>query len=197
MKLACTLIFLLSSIGTAQDISQFDLSTNDGVNAAREAIAGKKLALRSKSCIKRGSKLPGIVAVGGFAFDRGCRLEGVFINSQYVASDDNSMSRSALEALGWKTMNQSQREKLAEAWVENGLLGFLTVISEKNEDFAGRAFQSIQTVTRPDGDTAVTLWIRLPSGRVRGTTYQLRAYRFSKDGDLAGNTTLDNFTARD
>jgi len=69
-----SLSLALAFITHAQDLSQFDLSTNDGVNAAREAIAGKPLDDRSKKCIRRDASLPGIVVVGGFAFDYGCRL---------------------------------------------------------------------------------------------------------------------------
>ena len=195
MKLAFILILALAAITPAQDLSQFDLSTNDGVNAAREAIAGKPLDDRSKRCIHRDRSLAGIVVVGGFAFDYGCRLQGVFIKSSYVGVDDKSMSRSALEFLGWKTANQQQREALAQAWVADGLLGFLTVLSAKNEHFAEHSFQVPQASTNSDGETVVTLWMRLPSGRVRGTTYQLREYKFSQDGDFAGNKTLENFTA--
>lgn len=195
MRLAISLILVLVPFTPAQDLSKFDLSTNDGVNAAREAIAGKPLDDRSKNCIRRHDSLPGIVVVGGFAFDYGCRWQGVFINSKYVGVDDQSMSRSALESLGWKTANRKQREALAQAWVGNGLLGFLTVLSAKNEHFAERSFQPPQASTNSAGETVVTLWLRLPAGRVRGTTYQLREYRFSKDGDFAGNKTLENFTA--
>jgi len=179
----------------AQDLSQFDLSTDEGVNAAREAVAGKTLDERSKHCIHRDTSLPGIVVVGGFAFDYGCRLQGVFIKSSYVGTDDKSLSRSALEALGWKTAKQPQRKKLAQAWVQEGLLGFLTVVSDENEHFAGHTFQPPQTITGAGGETVVTLWIRLPSGRTRGTRYQLREYTFASAGDFAGSKTLDEFTA--
>jgi hypothetical protein len=194
MKLAISLILVLAAFTPAQDLSQFDLSTNDGVNAAREAIAGKPVDDRSKNCIRRDDSLPGIVVVGGFAFDYGCRLQGVFINAKYAGVDDPSMSRTALESLGWKTANRQQREALAQAWVARGLLGFLTVLSAKHEHFAEHSFQPPQAATNPNGETVVTLWMRLPSGRVRGTAYQLREYRFSKDGDFAGNRTLENFT---
>ena len=195
MKLAFSLILVLAAISPAQDLSQFDFSTNDGVNATREAIAGKPLDERSKNCIRRHASLPGMVVVGGFAFDYGCRLQGVFIKTSYVAVDDKSMSRSVLEALGWKTANREQREALAQAWVAKGLLGFLSVLSEKNEHFAEHAFQPPQSKTNSAGEIVVTLWMRLPSGRVRGTAYHLREYKFSKDGDSLGNTTLENFTA--
>ena len=196
---AIALIFCLCSYSSVaaihgQDLSKFDLSTNDGVNAAREAIAGKPLDDRSKLCIRRDKTLPGITIVGGFAYDYGCRLQGAFINSQYLAADDKAFSKTALDALGWKAV-QSQREKTAQAWVANGLLAFLTVISVKDADFANHSFQPPLAATRPDGSIAVTLWIRLPSGRVRGTRYELREYRFSAEGNLAGATTLENFTA--
>jgi hypothetical protein len=53
---AIALLFCLGSCFSVtaihgQDLSKFDLSTNDGVNAAREAIAGKPLDDRSKLCI--------------------------------------------------------------------------------------------------------------------------------------------------
>lgn len=177
-----------------QDLSKFDLATNEGVNAAREAIAGKPLDDRSKRCIRRDKSLPGIAVVGGFAFDYGCRLQGAFVNSQYLTTDDKAFSRTALDALGWKT-DQSQREKTAQAWVAKGLLAFLTVISVKDADFANQSFQPPQTLTRADGTVVVTLWVRLPSGRARGTRYELREYRFSGEGNFAGTTTLENFTA--
>jgi hypothetical protein len=177
-----------------QDISKFDLSTDDGVNAAREAIAGKPLDARSKRCVRRNNSIPGIIAVGGFAYDRGCGLQGVFVNSNYLTTDDKAFSRTALNALGWNRGDRSQRETAAQAWVVNGLLAFLTVIYVKDTDFANHSFQPPQTSTRADGSIAVTLWVRLPSGRIPGTKYELREYRFSSEGDLAGNTTLEAFS---
>ncbi|HKP36321.1 MAG TPA: hypothetical protein VJT71_05645 [Pyrinomonadaceae bacterium] len=194
LTLVCFSCCLLAAT-PAQDISQFDLSTDEGVNAAREAIAGKTLDNRSKRCIWRDPSLPGIVVVGGFAFDYGCRFQGVFAGARYVDADDKSMSRTALETMGWKTANQTERQSLARAWVAKGLLGFLRVLSVKNDDFANHAFQPPQTDTKADGETTVTLWMRMPAGRARGTAYQLREYRFTKDGDFAGSKTLDNFTA--
>src|SRR6185436_20655123 len=135
LTLVCFSCCVLAATPT-QDLSQFDLSTDEGVNAAREAIAGKKLDDHSKRCIRRDTSIPGIVIVGGFAFDYGCRFQGAFINSRYVGTDDKGMSRSALEALGWKTAKPQQRELFALAWVQEGLLGFLRVLSVKNDDFA-------------------------------------------------------------
>jgi hypothetical protein len=153
--LCCSLCFAAAVHG--QDLSKFDLATNDGVNAAREAIAGKPLDGRSKRCIRRDNNLPGIIAVGGFSYDYGCRLQGAFVDSQYLTTDDKAFSSTALEALDWKRGDRSQRESAAQAWVGKGLLAFLTVISVKDADFANHSFQPPQTSTRADGSVAVTL----------------------------------------
>lgn len=184
-----------AAVTPGQDLSRYDLSTDEGVNAAREAVAGKPLDDHSKRCIQRDPSLPGIVVVGGFAFDYGCRLQGAFAGSRYLTAEDEAFSKTALKALGWNAANRTQREKLAQAWVARGLMAFLAVISDKNEDFVGHSFQPPQTVTRADGSIVVKLWIRLPSGRVRGTRYELREYSFSRDGTITGDTTLENFTA--
>lgn len=198
VKQTFIVIFILGLLTSAcpvqgQDLSRFDLSTNEGVNAAREAVNGKPVDDRSKRCLRRDKSLSGIVIVGNFAYDYGCRLEGVFIASRYLTTRDKGLSKAALEELGWKAANQQQREALAQAWVAKGLLGFSEVVSEKPEDFADHPFQSPAVVTRANGETAVTLWVRLPSGRSRGRAYQLREYKFSSDADFAGSTTLEDF----
>ena len=188
-----TYLLMCSAYARGQDLSRYDLSTNEGVNAAREAISGKKLDEYSKNCVRRNSDLPQIVAVGGFAFDLGCYFQGVFVGSHYFEKDDVALSKKALDALGWKTANREQREKLARLWVENGLLPFSRVLAQKNEDFQNRPFQPPQAISKENGDIIVTLWISLPPRMIRGRGYQLLEYRFSKDGDLSGSSTLDNF----
>lgn len=183
----------IAAVAQSQDLSSSDLTTDEGVNAAREAISGKKLDDRSKRCISRDKSLPGMVVVGSFASDYGCRFQGVFVGSRYVATQDKALSKSALEALGWKSANRELREKLALAWLEKGLFAFVTVIRAQNDDFQNRTFQPPGAVTGENAETVVRLWIRLPAGRVRGRPYQLREYRFSTDGDFAGSKTLENF----
>jgi hypothetical protein len=193
-------ICLLSSFGAiavaaqTPDLSHFDLSTKEGVNAAREAIAGRKLDDRSRNCIRLDKDLIGIAVVGSFAYDYGCRLSGVFVKTQYLGKDDPGLSQAALGALGWKTANQKQREQLAQVWVEKGLLAFLNVVSETTPDFANHSFQAPQAASQSNGETVVTVWIRMPVGRSRGRSYQLREFRFSADGALASAVTRDSFS---
>jgi hypothetical protein len=186
-----TCLLMCSAYARGQDLSRYDLSTSEGVNAAREAISGKKLDEGSKKCIRRNSDLPQIVAVGGSAFDYGCLFQGVFVDSHYFENGDVALSKKALDALGWRTANPEERERLARLWVENGLLPFFTVIAQKNEDFQNRSFQPPQAISKENGQIIVTLWISLPI-MLNGRHYQLLEYRFSKDGELLGRATMEN-----
>jgi hypothetical protein len=178
----------------APDLSQFDLSTKEGVNAAREALAGRTLDDRSRNCVRFNKDLIGIAVVGSFAYDRGCRFSGVFVQTQYLGQDDPGLSQAAFAALGWKAANQKQREQLAKVWVEKGLLAFFDVVTETRPDFANHSFQAPQVASEPDGEIVVTLWIHMPVGRSRGRSYQLREFRFSADGALSSAVTRDSFS---
>ena len=173
--------------------AQYDLSTDEGVAAALETLTGKKTDRRSLTCIRRDRDLP-LVVVGSFAFDRGCVFDGVFVNARYFGKSDAALSEGVLDTLGWKAANQEQREKLVQTWVVKGLLAFVTVLRQQNEDFQNRSFQPPRVVSGENGEIAITLWLRMPSGRVRGRNYILREYRFSKDGVFVGTSKLEDFT---
>lgn len=177
-----------------REAAQYDLSTDEGVAAALETLTGKKIDRRSRTCIRRDRELP-LVVVGSFAFDRGCGFGGVFVNNRYFDKSDAALSEGVLDTLGWKAASQEQREKLVQAWVVKGLLAFVKVLHQKNEDFENRSFQPPQVVSKEGGEFSITLWLRMPAGRVRGRNYILREYRFSKDGSFVGSSKREDFTA--
>jgi hypothetical protein len=185
-------LFMCPACARGQDLSRYDLSTDEGVTAARKAIGGKKIDEYSKGCIRRSPELSKIVVVGSFAHDRGCDFQGVFLGSRYFEENDAATSKSALNFMGWQTARQEQRERLARLWVEKGLLAFLTVLVQRDEAFPDHPFQPPQAVSRESGEIIVTLWIREPPGMRRERVSQLLEYRFSKDGALAGRTMLEN-----
>ena len=195
--ISASLLLFVATIAVeaqAPDLSQFDLSTRDGVNAAREAIAGRKLDDHSRNCVSLDKNLPGIAVVGGFAYDYGCRISGAFIKSHYFENETPGLSQAALDALGWKNAKPKQREEMATNWVQNGLLTFLTVLSEKNEDFGQRSFEPPHARSAANGETIVTLWIRMPAGRRRGRSYQRREFKFAADGSLLSAVTAESFS---
>lgn len=201
ISFAIALCFLLSFarsdsvVAQALDASKYDLSTEQGVNAARESLTGKRLT-PARGCIKRSGKLP-IIVVGTRTIHGRCVLDGVFVKSHYLG-EDAVLSKAALELLGWKSANGNQRKQLARAWVIEGRLGFKVVISEKNNDFNDRSFLAPEAVIeKGKGEVVVTLWEQLRgTGRARETTtYFLREYRFAPDGGFVGDVQLDRFTA--
>jgi hypothetical protein len=192
-----SLLFLsvTSVAGQGQDASPYDLSTDAGITAASEALTGRKLAQRSLNCVRRGKTLP-VIAVGTFAFDWGCRFEGVFAKSRYFKTDEGQSWNNALDLLGWQTANAPEREKLALAWVKETWFAFARVLTEKNQDFQDHSFQPPSVITNQDGEVIVTFWTRLPrKGRVRGRSYRLREVKLSRNGAFLSMTTKDNFTA--
>jgi len=196
VTLAVSLAFVLLTPmrSPGQDASQFDLSTNEGVNAAREALAGRKLDSHSLNCLRRGKTLP-VIAVGSFAFDWGCRFEGVFVKSHLFKPGEEQTWKEALDLLGWQTANKAERERLALAWIEESWLAFIRVVREKNEDFTKPGFQPPTVVTKPDGEVVVTLWTNPPGrGRSKGRGYQLREFKFARSGAFISATTLNSFT---
>lgn len=179
--------------------SNLDLSTNEGVlaelqrrlDAKREELGkkgGSKLEARFV-CIERLKETSQIIVIGGFAYDRGCRFQGVFVNSRYFEKDDPALSKNALAVLGWETADQARREKLALLWVEKGLVPFFTVLHTTEKELNDRQFQPPQVVSTESGEIKVTLWVRLPRGRAE-QGYQNLEYRFSRDGNLLGSSTL-------
>ena len=200
MNRATVVLFLLllpvtSVVGQGLDASPYDLSTDSGITAAREAMTGRQVDERSRRCVRRGKTLP-VIAVGTFAFDLGCRFEGVFAKSRYFKTDEGQTWKDALDLLGWQTAKAPEREKMALAWVKEGWFAFVRVLTEKNEDFQDHSFQPPTVMTNQDDEVIVTLWINLPRrGRVKGRSYQLREIKFSSTGAFISMTTKDNFTA--
>ena len=208
LRLACALLLLqclLASCTNAQTISTQNLSTDEAVLAEmQKRVDAKraKLGLANKGtskldahdvCIKRLEESPKIIVIGFFAYDRGCGLDGAFVNSRYFEKDDAALSKNALDALGWESANQSRREALAQLWVEKGLLAFFTVLHAKEKDLEGRGFHPPQVVSN-NGEIKVTLWIRLPSGMTPERGYQRLEYRFARDGNLSGSSVLESLS---
>ena len=113
----------------------------------------------------------------------------MFVNSRYFEKDDAALSKNALAALGWETASQEQREKLVLLWVEKGLLPFFTVLYTRDKELIDQAFQPPQVISTKTSEIKVTLWIRLPRGRGE-QGYQHVEYRFGRNGNLLGSSTL-------
>jgi hypothetical protein len=192
-----SLIFMLvfSACAGGQDFSRYDLSTDEGVNQAREAMSGKKPSNYGRGCIKRPAELPEIILVGTFAHDRGCMLEGAFVNKYYHSAREENFSRAALKSLGWQKNDSRKREESALKWTRFGLLAFGGYpILEADEDFKGREFGAPEAMAGEAGVVQVRLWARLPMGMRCETNYQRLLLTFAHDGNLMERKSIDSFT---
>ncbi len=163
------------------------------VDAKRDELGktgGSKLNARSV-CIERLKETESVIVIGFFRYDQGCHFDGAFIDSKYFESTDMALSKNALAAFGWQKAPKREREMLASYWVQKGLLAFFTVLYTKDKDMGEREFHPPQAMTAENGEIKVKLWVQLPSGMRRGKEFKRVEYKFSKDGSLTGNSTLE------
>ncbi len=136
-------------------------------------------------CIVRLSESPKVIIIGVSSSETGCQFNQVLVDSRYFRRDDATLSKIALDALGWKKARKKERERLAKLWVEKGLLAFSTVLYAKDQDLSGPDFQPPQVVSGKNGEIRVALWIQLPSGMTsRKPAFQRLEFKFNKDGNL-------------
>lgn len=178
-----------------------DLSTDESVilelqkrvDAKRAELGkagGSKLNKQSVG-IRRLKESEKVIVVGFFAYDRGCRLDGAFVDSRYFESTDAALSKNALAAFGWEKAPKREREMLALYWAKKGLLAFFTVLETRDKDMKEIEFHPPQAATAENGEINVALWIRLPPGMRRGKGFKRVEYKFAKDGLLSGTSTLE------
>jgi hypothetical protein len=187
-----------------------DLSTDAGVRAelqkmvdarnAESAGGDEKLKAKLKAaarlkaedvCIERPKESARVIVVGFFRYDYGCHFDGAFVGSRYFEATDIEIHRAALEAYGWREANREGRERLAVAWVENGLLAFFDVLHASPKGLEKFDFHPPRAASAANGEVQVTLWFRVPPGRNGGRGFQHVEYGFNGDGSLSGVSTLN------
>ena len=154
-------------------------------------------------CINRIKESEKIIVIGlKESGNDSCSFHGAFVNSIFFYSDEKTLSKNALDALGWQKAAQAQREKLAKLWVEKGLLAFYTVLYTEDEDFL-KDFQSKsevtykggkppsppkfhppQTVSNDGGEIIVALWTSVMKTKKEFARHE---FRFAADANLLNN----------
>ena len=114
-------------------------STDQAVIEQLGKLKNKEFS-KDKVCIERLKESANVIVVGFFAYDRGCRFDGVFVNSVYFEEDDADLSKNALNALGWKKANQKERKNLAMIWVEKVCWHFLQCFIRKMKNSSATNF---------------------------------------------------------
>lgn len=159
------------------------LGTEAEVRRAYETATGRSLA--EHACIVHPTSFSALVVVGGFAHDRGCMLEGMFIDGNWV---DDSDSARALAAHGWGSVHPEQRQALARAWVTEVMGAFGSEMQEQTS----AAFELEDTpafvppeLTAQGGAIVFDAWVGMPSGMVHESEYRHLRYTFDEAGNVS------------
>lgn len=177
-----------------------DLAKAEGVAAAYEKAVGKPLERGYGSeCIARPAGLPKAVAVGHFAHDLGCVVDGAFAGCCWGKVADDAAP--LLAELGWAAAAPEERARLALAFTTDVLFAFETVTRTPTEDFGkgkNPPFEAPASQPLPDGGVAVTLWTEARSGarRAAGPRYERWRLRFAADGTLGERVKEKEFTGK-
>jgi hypothetical protein len=146
-------------------------------------------------CIERPVALKGIVIVGTFAHDRGCRFDSAFVNGKrYI--DEKDATKAGLKHLGWLKINKEERENLALSWTKHALLKFSHPLEKATAEFDQpdtKKFEPPKSTTNEDGSVKVILWIQQPAGMQPITYFDLLEYSFGNDASFNGVKTINSF----
>lgn len=192
--LVFTMFLTLSACAIGQGVSNYDLSTKEGVFKALESETGREYKKNSRGCLKRPKELSNIILIGGFANDRGCILTNGFVEKKF-AKDRKQLTKMALKSLGWKKADSKIRQQLALNWVKNGLLAFLNPLKKATEHFGGKQeeFEGPRSFANKDGSITITLWTKRPAGMVCEDAYSKISYKFSPKGEFVERKQISSF----
>lgn len=157
--------------------------------AVREAVkAATGEDLGADLCTVSPSTFPRVIVVGGFADDRGCMYEGMFVDRTWYGSGGERPTQAVLRTAGWADADAEKRQKLARAWVyevSNAFGGSFVAETTTAFSFGDTPdFEPPRVSATEDGGVIVSGWIEEPSGMVWESAYHFVEYRFGPDATL-------------
>jgi hypothetical protein len=192
------LVVVLAALALAQiPIPAWTISADDAASIARayRTLTGRDVDPQWV-CGRAAPDFPDVIALGEFAYDRGCAVIGVVVASRPL--DLARGTAAGLARAGWASAPPAERARLALAWTRSVLLAYRPALDAAPEAF-GRpdapAFAPPSTEALPDGGVRVTLWVSEPSGMLPQSVFSRRAFIFSPTGAETDEQRLDDFTA--
>ncbi len=131
-----------------------EISLREAKRRAREIVRGEpeEPSGERPRCADR--PFDGVITIGSFAHDRGCRFTGVFVGETFH-QDAREASRAFLASYDWANANEREREATARTLVR-GIL------------YAMRNPSHLVVTTNADGSVRVDFQTRRSSGMRRG-----------------------------
>jgi hypothetical protein len=133
---------------------------------------------------------PAVTLVGFFTGSRSVLLGSVVLKGKLVPP--NRAAQLLLQQAGWGNASGLERAKLAQRWLEEGILAFgetLVKVKPKGEDAAKIHVPSIRALG--DGGVRIIAWVEEDPGRSLGTYYRRCYYIFGAHGELSHAQVLD------
>ena len=170
------------------------------VLAAYKAASGTDLG--DDACVQWPSSFPRVTLIGGFAHDRGCDLDGVFVDGELKTADADRLGLATRE---FEKAVLADKEAIARAWVDEVLHAFggsFVTSSTTAFELAGSpTFEAPRATMNKIGGVVVEGWVQRPAGMVYEYTFDYRIYRFSPEGKIEAETrnsfTIDGEKVRD
>lgn len=171
------------------------LSTNEEVRRAYADASGRTLS--DDACIERPGSFPSIVMVGGFAHDRGCSMESLFIDGKLQdRTSAGSWSLRTLETVGFVAAERARQEEIARLYVDEVVHAFggrfVTATGPAFELEDTPAFTPVAVADHHEG-FVIRGWTRRPSGMVDESGFLFMEYAFAPNGQVTA-TRGETFT---
>ncbi len=139
-------------------------------------------------CDRQSEDFPGVVALGSFAHNLGCRLVGVRMGDERGTLAE--LTPRGLAAAGWAEADQAERSALALRWTEQVALAHHRAVTRATD---GRRFAPPE-VSASEEHVEVALWVFHASTN-RGSVYRRYRLRYARsDGSLEGPEQIGTHT---
>lgn len=114
---AAAVLLALPAPARAESGPLCDTSSDETAARSYERVTGQKIAPRV-DCFARAESFPGVVSVGKFAHDRGCRWTTVLdLCAPDPAAREKNAAARAMASAGWATAKEAARGELALKWL--------------------------------------------------------------------------------
>jgi hypothetical protein len=190
-------VVLVALALTQIPIPAWTISPDDGPALARayRVLTGRTIEPRWV-CGRAVPEFPDAIALGEFAYDRGCAVIGVVVDNRPLELAPGTLA--GLARAGWSSASPADRGRLALAWTRGVLLAYRAVPDTAPEPFArtgAPAFAPPATTALPDGGVRIELWVQEPSGMLPQSVFTRVAFTFSAAGAASDEQRLADYTA--
>ena len=177
---------LLSVCGACTETPKCDVSTDEAVRALYHKLTSEELDTRH-SCLERSGTFAGVVRLGSFAHDHGCKWNHIISQCQI---DPPNAAQQAMAQAGWNKADARTRQKLALAWMTE-VEGVDLLRSQPSGWPKDKACRDPDSTPTPDGGLVVRYWVSGRQGKSRARHYWQSEVPFDRDGSHRKAKTID------